>query len=71
MSWFLLRHLDGVIFDHQIGQQALAHGVDVGPGLGGVGFGQIDFQKLALADAIDPLKSQISEGVGDGFALGV
>ena len=58
---FGMRGLDefnGVILDHRVGDEFLAHGLDLGLGFGAVGFGQFDLEILALAHAIDAGKTK-------------
>ena len=61
--------VDLVVFDHGIGQQALAHLFDGGFRLGGVAFGQIQFNELALTDIVDAGEAERAESVLNRLAL--
>ena len=51
-----LGQLDAVIFDHGICEKLLAHFLDLGFGLGGIGAIQFEFDEFALTDVIDAIK---------------
>src|SRR3954452_21672879 len=50
---FTSPHLHRVILDHRVRQQAVAHRLEVGLGLGAVGALQFDVEHLALAHRAD------------------
>ena len=71
-SWSLPFHdIDAEILDYGVGQQLPAHGLDLGFGLGGVGFGQLKLDELALADVGDAAEAERLKRVLDGLALRV
>ena len=47
-----------VILDHRVRQKPVAHGLEVGLGLGLVGLGKLDVEHLALAHRADAAESQ-------------
>src|SRR5215470_14366151 len=63
--------LDGIVLDHGVGEELLAHLVDAGAGLGLVGVAQVELDIFALAHIIDAGKTQRGEGVLDGATLRV
>ena len=67
MRGFRSDDLDRVFFDHGIGQQGLAHALDLGFGLGGVGGRKVQLDHLALADATHALVAEAGQGVADGL----
>ncbi|CCG40218.1 hypothetical protein PHAMO_190027 [Magnetospirillum molischianum DSM 120] len=67
----LVRQIDSVILDHCVGEQAAAHGLDRFAGFGGIGFIDVEFDQLALADVVDAEKAERGQRVLDGLALGI
>src|SRR3546814_7226000 len=44
--------LDGVVLDHRVGEQLLAHGLDLGARLRWIALGELELDDLALAHVI-------------------
>src|SRR5258705_1579580 len=66
-----VREVDRVILDHGIGQELLAHGVEIGLGLAAVGFLELDLDIFALADILDAGKAHDPQRMLDGASLRV
>src|SRR6187431_1974232 len=63
--------LDAVAFDDRVGQQLVAHGLDLRLGLGGVGFSQVELDGAPHPHAGDVGPAQAVQGGLDGLALDV
>src|SRR6185437_8658064 len=61
--------LNLVLLDDRVGQKLLAHGLELGLGLGGIVFRQFQVNHLALAHLADRGKAQAVQGMADGLAL--
>src|SRR5690606_25265126 len=60
-----------IVLDHRVRQKLVAHGFQLGFGLGLVGRLQLDVEHLALTDGADPVEAEAGERVLDRFALRV
>src|SRR6185312_9285462 len=63
--------LDAVAFDHGVGEELLAHLLQLGTGLAFAGGAQFELDHLALANFADALEAERAEGVADRIALRV
>ena len=63
--------MNGVVFNHRIGEQLFAHIGQLRFGFRFVAFIQGHFDKFALAHAINAVKAKCAERVLNGFALRV
>src|SRR5215470_12356698 len=74
-SWLcgesLTAEIDGIVLDHGVGEELLAHLVDAGAGLDLLGVAGIILDVLALAHVVDAGKTERGEGMLDGAALRV
>src|SRR5690242_12211578 len=61
--------LDAVAFDHGVGEELLAHLLQLGAGLAFVCGAQFELDHLALADLADAFEAERAEGVADRLAL--
>ena len=64
------RRLDAVGLDHGIGQQLLAHRLDLGLGRGPVAAVEIELDQLGPADGADPVKAEAAQRPLDRLRLG-
>src|SRR5690606_149175 len=62
---------DGIIFNHGVGEQLLAHGFQLCFGLGLVRAFQFQIEHLALTGRIDAVETEAAERADDGLALRV
>nr|CAI0337782.1 hypothetical protein SHINE37_41636 [Rhizobiaceae bacterium] len=62
---------DSIVLDYRVGQQLVAHGLEVGLGLGAVGGRELQIEDLALADLADAVEAEAAEGALDRLALRV
>ncbi|CDX17475.1 hypothetical protein MPL3356_240040 [Mesorhizobium plurifarium] len=60
-----------IVLNHRVRQKLVAHGLQVGFGLGLVGSGELDVEHLALAHLADAVEAQPRERVLDRLALRV
>src|SRR5690606_38048966 len=63
--------LDGIVLDHRVGEQLLAHGLDRGARLFGIALRQLELDDLALAHVVHSGEAEGGERVLDRLALGV
>src|SRR3954470_13087898 len=61
--------LNLVFLDDRIGQQLLAHGLEFGFGLVGIGFRKVQVDHLALTHLADRAEAQPVQSMADGLAL--
>ena len=66
-----VRDFDGIVFNDGVGQQLFAHVLNLGFGLGGVAFVQINLDLFTLANLVDAIEPERAKGVLNGLALRV
>ena len=65
------RHdFDRVVLDDRVGEQLLAHRLDLLAAARRIGFGQLELDQLALAHLADPDKTECCQRIADRLALG-
>src|SRR6516165_5168747 len=65
------RYVDRVVLDHRIGEQFLAHRLDLFAGADRISFRKIELDQLALAHLSNPRESKTCERIADRLTLRV